>query len=239
MWRGLFPASREDEVPSDTSPTACTSHRGSRRRCSACTTAIWDRTGTSTAAIPQSGKESRTSTMASYGKRTFSLKSRLLDFVRQRAVEQAERRDESPEMLQRLGRVLQSGRADHRICPPLRHLQARQPDSGRHRKLASMVNDPKRPVQFVFAGKAHPRDEPGKRDAAADRQADARPRVCRQVCLRRRLRHQRRPPLRAGRRRLAEQSQAPAGSFGHQRPKSRAERRAQPVGSGWLVGGGL
>ena len=30
-------------------------------------------------------------------------------------------------------------------------------------RLASMVNDPKRPVQFVFAGKAHPRDEPGKR----------------------------------------------------------------------------
>jgi starch phosphorylase len=29
--------------------------------------------------------------------------------------------------------------------------------------LASMVNDPKRPVQFVFAGKAHPNDEPGKR----------------------------------------------------------------------------
>ncbi len=29
-------------------------------------------------------------------------------------------------------------------------------------KLASMVNDPNRPVQFVFAGKAHPRDEPGK-----------------------------------------------------------------------------
>src|SRR5262249_9098931 len=30
-------------------------------------------------------------------------------------------------------------------------------------KLASMVNDPKSPVQFVFAGKAHPRDDPGKR----------------------------------------------------------------------------
>jgi starch phosphorylase len=28
--------------------------------------------------------------------------------------------------------------------------------------LASMVNDPKRPVQFVFAGKAHPHDTPGK-----------------------------------------------------------------------------
>jgi starch phosphorylase len=29
--------------------------------------------------------------------------------------------------------------------------------------MAAMVNDPKRPVQFVFAGKAHPHDEPGKR----------------------------------------------------------------------------
>ena len=35
-----------------------------------------------------------------------SLKSRLLEFVRRRAVEQAERRGESPEVLQRLGRVL-------------------------------------------------------------------------------------------------------------------------------------
>jgi starch phosphorylase len=30
-------------------------------------------------------------------------------------------------------------------------------------RLASMVNDPKRPVQFLFSGKAHPHDEPGKR----------------------------------------------------------------------------
>src|ERR1019366_4445366 len=29
-------------------------------------------------------------------------------------------------------------------------------------RLASMVNDPKRPVQFLFAGKAHPHEEPGK-----------------------------------------------------------------------------
>ena len=35
-----------------------------------------------------------------------SLKSRLLEFVRRRAVEQAERRGESPEILQRFGRVL-------------------------------------------------------------------------------------------------------------------------------------
>jgi hypothetical protein len=46
---------------------------------------------------------------------------------------------------------------------PLRNLQTRQSDAGRYRALATMVNDPKRPVQFVFAGKAHPRDEPGKK----------------------------------------------------------------------------
>ena len=53
--------------------------------------------------------------------------------MRRRAVEQAERRGESPETLQRLSRVLESGRADHRICAPLRDLQTRQPDSRRHR----------------------------------------------------------------------------------------------------------
>jgi starch phosphorylase len=28
--------------------------------------------------------------------------------------------------------------------------------------LAALVNDPRRPVQFVFAGKSHPHDHPGK-----------------------------------------------------------------------------
>ena len=29
-------------------------------------------------------------------------------------------------------------------------------------RIAAMVNDPQRPIQFIFAGKAHPRDKPGK-----------------------------------------------------------------------------
>jgi len=28
--------------------------------------------------------------------------------------------------------------------------------------LAKIVNDPKRPVQFLFAGKAHPQDQAGQ-----------------------------------------------------------------------------
>ena len=92
-----------------------------------------------------------------------NLKSRLLEFVRRRAVEQAERRDEPQEVLQRLERVLSQdaltiGFARRFATYKRANLILRDLE-----KLASMVNDPKRPVQFVFAGKAHPHDEPGKR----------------------------------------------------------------------------
>ena len=29
-------------------------------------------------------------------------------------------------------------------------------------RIAALVNDAQRPIQFIFAGKAHPRDMPGK-----------------------------------------------------------------------------
>lgn len=93
----------------------------------------------------------------------FSLKSQLLEFVRRRAMEQAERRGEAQEALQRLGKVLSPdaltiGFARRFATYKRANLILRDIEN-----LASMVNDPKRPVQFVFAGKAHPNDEPGKR----------------------------------------------------------------------------
>ncbi|MGD1073740.1 MAG: alpha-glucan family phosphorylase [Bryobacteraceae bacterium] len=92
-----------------------------------------------------------------------SLKTRLIEFVRRRAIEQAETRRESNESIQRLGRVLSPdaltiGFARRFATYKRANLILRDIE-----KLASMVNDPKRPVQFVFAGKAHPRDEPGKK----------------------------------------------------------------------------
>src|SRR6202011_6093321 len=92
-----------------------------------------------------------------------SLKARLLEFVRRRAMEQARRREEPQETLQKLGRLLSPdaltiGFARRFATYKRANLVLRDIE-----KLASMVNDPKRPVQFVFAGKAHPRDEPGKR----------------------------------------------------------------------------
>ena len=92
-----------------------------------------------------------------------ALKLRLLEFVRRRAVEQSQRRSESPETLQRLSRVLSPDALTIGFARRFATYKRANLILADIEKLASMVNDPKRPVQFVFAGKAHPRDEPGKR----------------------------------------------------------------------------
>src|SRR5271165_3866030 len=92
-----------------------------------------------------------------------SLKSQLLEFVRRRAVEQAERRFESREVLQRLGRVLSPDALTIGFARRFATYKRANLILADIESLASMVNDPKRPVQFVFAGKAHPHDEGGKK----------------------------------------------------------------------------
>jgi glycogen phosphorylase len=92
-----------------------------------------------------------------------SLKLRLLEFVRRRAAEQAECRGESNLTQQRLRRVLSPDALTIGFARRFATYKRANLILADIEKLASMVNDPKRPVQFVFAGKAHPHDEPGKR----------------------------------------------------------------------------
>src|SRR5258706_3959850 len=92
-----------------------------------------------------------------------SLKSRLLEFVRRRAKEQAERRGEATDTLQRLNRVLSPDALTVGFARRFATYKRANLLLADIEKLVAMVNDPNRPVQFVFAGKAHPRDEPGKR----------------------------------------------------------------------------
>ncbi|HWX91418.1 MAG TPA: alpha-glucan family phosphorylase [Terriglobales bacterium] len=92
-----------------------------------------------------------------------NLKSRLLEFVRRRAVEQAERRGEPSEVLQRLETVLSPDALTIGFARRFATYKRANLILVDIENLAAMVNDPKRPVQFVFAGKAHPHDEPGKR----------------------------------------------------------------------------
>jgi starch phosphorylase len=89
-----------------------------------------------------------------------SLKSQLLEFVRARVIEQNKRRGEPPENVRRVlsPDALTIGFARRFATYKRANLVLSDIE-----KLTSMVNDPKRPVQFIFAGKAHPRDDPGKR----------------------------------------------------------------------------
>lgn len=92
-----------------------------------------------------------------------SLKLRLLDFVRRRAVQQAHRRNEPDENLQRLERAMSPDALTIGFARRFATYKRANLILADLERLAAMVNDPKQPVQFVFAGKAHPRDEPGKR----------------------------------------------------------------------------
>jgi starch phosphorylase len=91
-----------------------------------------------------------------------SLKTGLIEFARLRAVEQAERRGESAKTLQGLGKVLSPDALTIGFARRFATYKRANLILADLEMLASMVNDPKRPVQFVFAGKAHPHDTPGK-----------------------------------------------------------------------------
>jgi starch phosphorylase len=89
-----------------------------------------------------------------------SLKSQLLEFVHSRAVEQSKVRGEPAASVRRVltQDALTIGFARRFATYKRANLILSDIE-----KLAAMVNDPKRPVQFIFAGKAHPHDDPGKR----------------------------------------------------------------------------
>jgi starch phosphorylase len=92
-----------------------------------------------------------------------SLKAQLLAFARRRAREQAERRFEAPEYIQSLSKVFSPDALTIGFARRFATYKRANLLLADIERLASMVNDPKRPVQFLFAGKAHPHDEPGKK----------------------------------------------------------------------------
>jgi starch phosphorylase len=91
-----------------------------------------------------------------------TLKSLMLAFVRRRISRQCRRRGESDEVVEAARNVLNQhtltiGFARRFATYKRAHLILADPD-----RLERILNDPERPVQLVFAGKAHPKDEPGK-----------------------------------------------------------------------------
>jgi starch phosphorylase len=91
-----------------------------------------------------------------------TLKSLLLSFVRRRVSRQCRRRGESDEAVEAARNVLDQhvltiGFARRFATYKRADLIFRDPD-----RLAKLLNHPERPMQLVYAGKAHPKDEPGK-----------------------------------------------------------------------------
>ena len=163
MWKGLYPDRPEDavpighitngvHVPSWLAPQMCRlydRHLGVGWQRQSATAKTWE-------AIEDVDDGELWETH-------LSLKAQLIAFARRRAQEQAERRGEAPETLQELGKVLSPDALTIGFARRFATYKRANLILADIERLASMVNDPKRPVQFVFAGKAHPHDEPGKR----------------------------------------------------------------------------
>jgi starch phosphorylase len=92
-----------------------------------------------------------------------ALKAQLIEFARRRAKEQAARRNEPAETLKKFGKLLSPDALTIGFARRFATYKRANLVLKDIQLLASMVNDPKRPVQFLFAGKAHPHDEPGKK----------------------------------------------------------------------------
>ena len=92
-----------------------------------------------------------------------TLKAQLIEFARYRLITQASRRSESKESMSRLQKLLSLDALTIGFARRFATYKRANLILADIEQLAQMVNDPKRPIQFVFSGKAHPHDEPGKR----------------------------------------------------------------------------
>ena len=162
MWQGLWPGLPEDEVPighvtngvhlrswvSDELEAHYDRYIGSRWRNEPSKTTSWEQAGRIPAEELWRTHERR--------------RERLIVFARRRLQEQLGHRGVSQAELERAGSVLDPevltiGFARRFATYKRATLMLRDPD-----RLVRLITDPQRPVQFIFAGKAHPRDDAGK-----------------------------------------------------------------------------
>lgn len=104
-----------------------------------------------------------------------SLKMRLIRFVRRRLAEQAKRRNEPEESLRELEHALDLNILTIGFARRFATYKRGDLILSQVERLAKMFGDEQRPIQIIFAGKAHPRDDEGKRVLQRIAQFCARP----------------------------------------------------------------
>jgi starch phosphorylase len=92
-----------------------------------------------------------------------ALKNLLLAFVRRRVSRQCRRRGESDEAVEAARNMLDPNVLTIGFARRFATYKRADLILSDLDRLAAMINDPARPLQLIFAGKAHPADEPGKR----------------------------------------------------------------------------
>jgi starch phosphorylase len=91
-----------------------------------------------------------------------TLKTQLIALARRRAVMQAEHRGEPASVVAALRRALSADALTIGFARRFATYKRANLVLDDLEAVASLVNQPQKPVQFVFAGKAHPHDLPGK-----------------------------------------------------------------------------
>jgi glycogen phosphorylase len=90
------------------------------------------------------------------------LKTRLIEIARRRAVHQAQRRGDPPEHVAQLRRALSLDALTIGFARRFATYKRADLIIQDIETFLSLVGNPRMPVQFVFAGKSHPLDHPGK-----------------------------------------------------------------------------
>jgi len=92
-----------------------------------------------------------------------ALKNLLLAFVRRRISRQCRRRNESEEMVEAARHVLDPSVLTIGFGRRFATYKRATLLLNQEERLLELISDPDRPVQFIFSGKAHPKDEGGKK----------------------------------------------------------------------------
>jgi len=91
------------------------------------------------------------------------LKSRLIEFIRERVRRQRARVGQSPEQLRKVNAILDPEVLTIGFARRFATYKRGTLLFSKKERLLRLIQNTERPVQFIFAGKAHPKDDPGKR----------------------------------------------------------------------------